>query len=153
MNQENLEQTFVKKSVGADMAQRMIDAATAKAQELGAAMTIAVLDEGGHLKAFRRMDNAGLLSVEVAQRKAYTALMGMPSQAFGDIIKDSPVMVAAIQSLPRVLLLGGGLPIVVDNAIVGAIGVSGGMVDQDIACAQAGIDVITNQDRARRDPK
>ena len=139
-----MSQVFVKKSVTADMAQKMIDAATAKAQELGVAMVIAVVDEGGHLKAFRRMDNAMLLSVEGAQRKAYTALMGMPPQAFGDMIKDSPVMVAAIQSLPRVVLIGGGLPILIDNAIVGAIGASGGMVDQDIACAQAGIDVIAN---------
>jgi len=107
-------------------------------------MVIAVVDEGGHLKAFRRMDNAMLLSVEVAQRKAYTALMGMPPEAFGGMIQDSPVMVAAIQSLPRVLLVGGGLPNMIDNALVGAIGVSGGMVDQDIACAQAGIDVIVN---------
>ncbi len=135
--------TFVKKSVGAEMAQRALDAATAKAQELGTVMVIAVVDESGDLKAFRRMDNAALLSIEVAQRKAYTALMGMPSQAFGDVIKDSSVMVAAIASLPRILLVGGGLPIVVDGAIVGAIGVSGGMVDQDIACAQAGMDAIT----------
>ena len=137
-----MNQVFVKNSITADMAQKMIDAATAKAQELGVAIVIAVVDEGGNLKTFRRMDNAMLLSVEGAQRKAYTALMGMPPQVFADIIKGDPVAVAAIQSLPDVMLMGGGQPIIIDGALVGAIGVSGGLVDQDIVCAQAGIDVI-----------
>ena len=75
--------------------------ATAKAQELGTVTVIAVVDESGHLIAFRRIDNAALLSVEVAQRKAYTSLMAMPPQAFANVIKDDPVMVGAIQRLPR----------------------------------------------------
>ncbi len=137
-----MNQVLTKTSITTEAAQQMIDAATAKAQELGVAVSIAVVGGSGHLKAFRKMDNAMLLSIEGARRKAATALMGMPTQTFADMIKDSPVMIAGIQSLPDVLLVGGGIPIIIDNAIVGAIGASGGLVDQDIACAQAGIDAL-----------
>lgn len=139
-----MSQVFTKKSITAGMAQQVVDATTDKAQELGIAVCVAVVDESGHLKAFRSMDNAMLLSIEGAQRKANSALMGMPTQAFADMIKGDPTTVVALQSLPGVLLMGGGMPIVVDGAIVGAIGASGGLVDQDIACAQAGVDSVTN---------
>ena len=135
-------QTFNKQSITAEMAQTMVTAAIAKAKELGAPQVAAVLDESGHLKMFYRMDGTPLVSMEVAQNKAYTALFGMPSQDFFNSIKDDPALVAGVPHIPRIVTFGGGLPIKIGDAVVGAIGVSGGTVEQDIACAQAGLDAI-----------
>lgn len=135
-------QTFEKQSISAEMAQKMVAAAVAKAQELGIPQVAAVLDESGHLKAFCRMDSAPLVSIEVAQNKAYTALFGMPSHEFFNFIKNDPALLAGVPHIPRIVTFGGGLPIRIGDAVVGAIGVSGGSVEQDIACAQAGLDAI-----------
>ena len=132
--------TFTKQSITARMAQKMVAAAVAKAEELGVGQVVAVLDESGLLKAFCRMEGTPLVSIEASQNKAYTALLGMPSQDFFDSIKDDPALVAGVPHLPRIVTFGGGLPIRSGDAVVGAIGVSGGTVEQDIACAQAGLD-------------
>jgi len=134
--------TFTKQSISHEAAQQMIAAAVAKAQELGVPQVVAVLDDGGLLKAFCRMDGAALVSIEVAQNKAYTALFGMPSQDFYNFIKDDPALLAGVPHIPRIALFGGGLPIRMGDKVVGGIGVSGGTVEQDVACAQAGLDAI-----------
>ena len=136
-----MEKTFNKSSISSDLSGKMIEAAVAKAAELKIAVVVAVIDEAGHLKAFRRMDNAALLSIEVAQNKAYTALFGMPSHEIFDRFKGNPAILAALPNIGRLLPVGGGLPIRVDGGMVGAIGVSGGTAEQDITCAQAGLDV------------
>jgi len=135
---------FHKGCVSAEVAQKMIAAAMAKAHSLGVPQVVAILDESGLLKGFCRMDGSPLISIEVAQNKAYTALLGAPSQDFFNRIKDDPALLAGVPHIPRIVTFGGGLPIRIDGAIVGAIGVSGGSVEQDIACAQAGIDAIGN---------
>ncbi len=132
--------TFTKQSISAAVAQKMVAAAVAKAEELGIGQVVAVLDESGLLKAFCRMEGTPLVSIEASQNKAYTALLGMPSQEFFNSIKDDPALVAGVPHLPRIVTFGGGLPIHSGDAVVGAIGVSGGTVEQDIACAQAGLD-------------
>ena len=134
--------TFTKQSISAAVAQKMVAAAVAKAEELGVGQVVAVLDESGLLKAFCRMEGTPLVSIEASQNKAYTALLGMPSQDFFDSIKDDPALVAGVPHLPRIVTFGGGLPIRSGDAVVGAIGVSGGTVEQDIACAQAGLDAL-----------
>ncbi|HET6965802.1 MAG TPA: heme-binding protein, partial [Acidimicrobiales bacterium] len=81
-------ETFQKQSVSTELAHRMIAAAEDKARQLGVPMNIAVLDESGVLKAFSRMDGAPLLSVQIAQDKAYTAVgFGMPTHGWFDFIK------------------------------------------------------------------
>lgn len=137
-----MDKTFTKCSVTADLAAQMVAAAVAKAKAIGVPQVIAVLDESGLLKAFRRMDGTPLISIEVAQNKAYTALLGAPSQDFFNRIKDNPALLAGVPHIPRIVTFGGGLPIRIDGVIAGAIGVSGGSVEQDIECAQAGIDAI-----------
>lgn len=132
--------TITKQSVSHESAQKMVAAAVAKATELGVPQVVAVLDESGLLKAFCRMDGAALISIEVAQNKAYTALFGMPSQDFYNFIKDEPALLAGVPHIPRIAIFGGGLPIKVGDKVVGGIGVSGGTVEQDVACAQAGLD-------------
>src|SRR6267143_2637100 len=131
-----------KNSISSELAQRMVDAALVKAKAIGVPENVAVVDDGGNLKAFARMDGAPILSIEISQHKAYTALFGFATQDFFKFIQTDPSLLAGIPQLARVAAYGGGLPIEVDGAIVGAIGVSGGTVENDIDCAEAGVAVI-----------
>jgi uncharacterized protein GlcG (DUF336 family) len=136
--------TFQKQSVSTDLARRMIVAAEEKAGELGVPMNIAVVDESGVLKAFSRMDGAALLSVQIAQDKAYTAVgFGMPTHGWHDFIKDDPPLAAgAPAGIDRLVIFGGGYPITIDGAVAGGIGVSGGHYTPDQEVAEAGLGVI-----------
>ena len=132
-----------KLSISYELAQQMVDAAIAKARELGVSENVAIIDDGGNLKAFGRMDGAPILSTEIAQNKAYTALFGVSTQDFFNFIQGDPSLLAGIPTLSRVAAYGGGLPIQVDGEIVGAIGVSGApTVQNDIDCAKAGLAVV-----------
>ena len=136
--------TFEKVSISSQLAHRMIAAAEAKASEIGTPMVIAVCDESGVLKAFSRMDGAALLSVQIAQDKAYTAVgFGLPSDGWHDFIKDDPPLAAgAVGGIDRLVIFGGGYPIKLGDTIIGAIGVSGGHYSQDMEVAQAGLAVL-----------
>jgi uncharacterized protein GlcG (DUF336 family) len=133
--------TFEKASVSSELAHRMIAAAEDRARETGHPMVIAVCDESGVLKALSRMDGAPLLSVQVAQDKAYTAAgFGLSTDQWHDFIKNDPPLAAgATAGISRLVIFGGGYPIKVDDRIVGAIGVSGGHYSQDMQVAQAGL--------------
>ena len=135
---------LVKKySISAELAQKMVDEAVAKATELGVAENVAILDDGGNLKAFRRMDGAPILCIEIAQNKAYTALFGVPTQDFFDFIQGDPSLLAGIPTLARVAAYGGGFPIQVEGDIVGAIGLSGApTVQNDEDCARAALALL-----------
>ena len=74
-----------KHSISSELAQKMVAAAVAKARELGVTENVAILDDGGNLKAFGRMDGAPILSIEIAQNKAYTALFGFPPRTFSTL--------------------------------------------------------------------
>lgn len=119
---------------------RLIAAATAKAEEIGVPMAISIVDESGVLKAFRRMDGAALLSVDIATNKGYTAIsFGMPTHGWFDFIKNDPPLLHGIVHTPRLVVFGGGYPIVHEGQNIGAIGVSGGHYHQDMAVAEAAI--------------
>lgn len=136
-----MSQVFEKASVSTESAHRMIAAAEAKAREIGVPMVIAVCDESGVLKAFSRMDGAALLSVQVAQDKAYTAVgFGLPTEGWHDFIRDDPPLAAgAVGGIDRLVIFGGGYPIKAGDRVVGGIGVSGGHYTQDMEVAKAGV--------------
>src|SRR6267378_8365889 len=136
--------TVVKKhSISSELAQKMADEAVAKARELGVTENVAILDDGGNLKAFRRMDGAPILCIEMAQNKAYTALLGVSTQDFFDFIQRDPSLLAGIPTLARVAAWGGGFPIKVNGEVVGAIGLSGApAVQNDIDCAKAALALV-----------
>lgn len=134
---------FTKPIITAAAARRMIEAAVARADALGTRSVVAVVDDSGHLTALCRMDGAPVVSIGVAQNKAYTALLGLPSDEFYRTVKHDPAVLAGILHTPRISAFGGGLPIWVDGALVGAVGVGGGTVDQDIDCAKAALASIT----------
>ena len=132
-----------KHSISSELAQKMVDQAVAKARELGVTENVAILDDGGNLMAFSRMDGAPILSIEMAQNKAYTALLGVSTQEFFDFIQGDPSLLAGIPTLARVAAWGGGFPIKVYGEVVGAIGVSGApTVQNDIDCARAALALV-----------
>src|SRR6478672_10971294 len=132
-----------KHSISSELAQKMVNAAVRKAKEIGVTENVAILDDGGNLKAFGRMDGAPILCIEMAQNKAYTALIGVSTQDFFDFIQSDPSLLAGIPTLARVAAWGGGFPIKVDGEIVGAIGLSGApTVQNDVDCAQAALALV-----------
>ncbi len=134
-----------KHSISSELAQKMVDKAVAKARELGVSENVAILDDGGNLKAFSRMDGAPVPTIEMAQNKAYTALLGVSTQDFFNFIQGDPSLLAGIPSLSRVAAWGGGFPIKVDGEIVGAIGVSGApTVQNDVDCARAALALVSD---------
>ncbi|HET6327043.1 MAG TPA: heme-binding protein [Planctomycetaceae bacterium] len=129
-----------KHSISSELAQEMVDAAVAKATELGVSENVAILDDGGNLKAFTRMDGAPFVCIEMAQNKAYTALLGVSTQEFFDFIQGDPSLLAGIPTLSRVAAWGRGFPIKVNGEVVGAIGISGApTVQNDVDCARAAL--------------
>jgi uncharacterized protein GlcG (DUF336 family) len=122
-----------------------VNAAVAKAREIGVNENVAILDDGGNLKAFSRMDGASMPTIEIALNKAYTALFGVSTVEFFNFIQGDPSLLAGIPTLPRVAAWGGGFPIKVNGEVVGAIGVSGApTVQNDIDCASAALALVSD---------
>jgi glc operon protein GlcG len=122
-------------------ANRMIEAALAKARELNVKISVAVCDIGGNLVALNRMDGAIPASAMVAQGKA-AASAGF-GRASGALPADSPVIQAVITALGgRMLPARGAVPVVKNSELIGAIGASGATAEQDEQCAQAGTATI-----------
>mgnify|MGYP001046501489 CR=1 FL=1 len=119
----------LKPFIDSNDARQLIDAAISAATKEGLAMTIAVTDAAGFPFALQRMDGAGLLTADVALRKARTAaLLRAPSRALAERVPADPALLALTEYLP----MAGGLPIKTSDGIVaGAIGVSGGTAEQD----------------------
>jgi uncharacterized protein GlcG (DUF336 family) len=136
-----MKNVFPKQSITSEAAHQVIAAAERKALEIGTPMVIAIVDESGVLKALSRMDGAALLSVQVAQDKAYTAAgFGLSTDQWHDFIKNDPPLAAgATAGISRLVIFGGGYPIKVGDRVVGAIGVSGGHYTQDMEVARAGL--------------
>ena len=135
-----------KQSISSELAQKMVDAAVAKAREIGVSENVAILDDGGNLKAFGRMDGAPIPTIEMAQNKAYTALLGVSTQDFFNFIQGDPSLLAGVPTLARMAAWGGGFPIKVNGEVVGAIGVSGApIVQNDVDCARAALAVVSDE--------
>ena len=138
--------TIVKHSIDAEMAEKAVAAAASKAAELKLRMCIAVTDDSGDLKAFRRMDGAPKLSIQISQDKAFTAAsFSMATHSWFEFIKDDPPLLHGITHTPRLIVFGGGFPIVIGGEVVGAIGVSGGHYTQDMECARAALAAIGSE--------
>lgn len=130
--------------ISLDEAMRVVSAARKRAEETGVKMNIAVVDEGGNLTAFAHMDGAWKGSIDIAINKAYTArAFDMTTEQLGEISQPGEMCfgIHASNDL-RVIIFGGGIPLQIDTRIVGAIGVSGGTVPQDIDVAEAGAAVF-----------
>lgn len=125
-----------------DDARTMIAGAEAKAAEIGVPMCIAVVDESSNLIAFHRMDGGKTHSTFVAINKAYTAASARKATHEIQPVANpgGPLFGIQNQAEGRFCIIGGGLPVMVNGAVVGAIGVSSGTPGQDQEVAQAGVD-------------
>ncbi len=122
----------------------ILEGAEKKAKEIGVDMDIAVVDDGGNLVAFYRMDKAKITSIDVAINKAFTAAGARKgTHEYAEIAgAGGPAFGIHVSNRGRFMIFGGGLPIFVDGHIVGGVGCSSGSVDEDRAVAQAGIDAL-----------
>jgi glc operon protein GlcG len=123
-------------------AKRVAAAAIAKARESDWTMAVAVVDTGGHLVYFEKMDGTQTASARVAIDKARSAtLFKRPTKAFQDMLAGGGDGLRVLR-IRGAVAVEGGLPLIVNGTIVGAIGLSGGSSAQDGECAQAGVAVL-----------
>ena len=125
-------------------AMRVLDASLKKARELDTKMNIAILDDGGNLKVFVRMDGAFLGSADIAMKKAKTSrLFNGPSDALKGLSQPGGPLFGIEASNGGLITFAGGLPLAnSDGEVIGSIGVSGSSVENDQAVAQAGVDAF-----------
>jgi uncharacterized protein GlcG (DUF336 family) len=125
-----------------DAAQRILESVKETAHGLGVGVSMAIVDSGGNLKAFSRMDGAEQAGPTLAVDKAYTALAHRTAthQLARQAAPGGPLFGLHAAAGGRYIIFGGGIPITVGGRVVGAVGVSGATVEQDVACAQAGVD-------------
>jgi len=130
-------------SITLDQAKRAMAAAELEAAKNSWQVAITILDSGGTLVMFHKFDNAQLSAVTVSEGKARTALeFKRPSKALDDAIANGGAGMRLL-ALKDITPLEGGLPIVVDGKIIGAIGVSGALSSQDSQVAKAAVDALT----------
>jgi glc operon protein GlcG len=126
-------------------AERVADAAIAEAAAHGLAVCVAVSDPSGEPIVTLRMDGAPRFSAEIARNKAYTvaSFKGMPTHAWWPAIADEPALVHGIPHTPRLVIFGGGVPVMIAGELVGSVGISGGSAEQDQAVAEAAAAVFS----------
>lgn len=140
---------FVKKAVSLHMAKEMAEAAQAKAKEMKIPLSIVVIDNDGHLIYFARMNGAGFATIDFARRKAHTALItGKSTKVIQDRVAQGH---NALLALDGIFPVQGGLPIIVNGDIIGAIAASGAPAAKDEAAVQAGLDILKTH-KAKKKP-
>lgn len=133
------------KTITHDAALKAIQAGVSKVRELKEPSSLAIVDAGGNLMAFLRVDDAALSTVELAQNKAYTALaLRSPSGSWLDLVQPGAALygLEAHGGRRPFVVFGGGLPVRAGNTVIGGVGVSGGPAEVDVVIAQAMIDVL-----------
>ena len=127
-----------------DFAIKMIKAAEKKAKAIGVPMVVTVVDEGGNLVAQHRMDSALLASINISKNKAYTAVaVKVPTHELAALSQPGqPLFGIHNADGGRIVIFGGGFPLKQGDHVIGGIGVSGGSVEEDVACAKAGLNVL-----------
>ena len=131
-------------SITLEEARTVIAAATKEANSIGQPMNIAVVCAGGHLLAFERMHNAWIGSVDIAQKKAWTSrAFDVETGKLATLTQSGDQFFGIHASNDgKVMIFAGGIPLLRDGKVIGAIGVSGGLGKQDQAVAEAGAKVI-----------
>jgi ribokinase len=134
-------------NIGRHLARVGIEAALAESERRGLTTCTAVLDAGGHLVSFDRMDGAPFQTIGIAQQKAYSVAGNLTSgHDFWDGIKDDPWLVHGVQSIPDLSFLGGGVPVLYDGVLIGAVGTSGrSTMAEDRAIAEAAVAAILDR--------
>ncbi|WP_031512490.1 GlcG/HbpS family heme-binding protein [Streptomyces sp. NRRL F-5123] len=135
MSTETLQKSAPASSVTRAAARALIAAVHSAATRIGFTAAIAVTDQGGHLKAFDRADDAPFLTAEVALDKAWTAAsFRIPTHTWNDYLTNPRI--APLGGHPRVMAVGGGYPIIENGRYIGGLGISGGSYEQDQQAAE-----------------
>ncbi|GAF13011.1 hypothetical protein JCM19045_2228 [Bacillus sp. JCM 19045] len=133
--------------LGLEIAKELIARAEEEAERIGVQMVITIVDDGGNLIASHRMDDAWLASIDIAENKAWTAVALKTKTA--DLAEattpHSELFGLNTTNNGRIVVFGGGIPLENENGIIGAIGVSGSSVENDIRVAEAGAELFTQQ--------
>ncbi|SDW10890.1 heme-binding protein [Paenibacillus sp. CF384] len=129
-----------------DIAKYLLAVAEQKARQMGLSSDIAIVDEGANLIAFHRMDNAKIAGIEISQNKAWTSVaMQMPTSNLAQSAQPgAPSFGINTTNQGKLVILGGGIPLVSDAKVIGGIGVSGGTSAQDIEVANAAVIAFTH---------
>ena len=143
--EQALTQTIVQSTLSAKGAQDIADAIVKFALDRKQSVTLAIVDAGGNLLLFKRMDGAGLGTISAAIKKAESALkLQAPTQVFANMADSNLGLALGFLSIDM-SVLGGGMPIVVDGVVVGGLAVSGGSGGEDDLYNQAGLAALKNQ--------
>ena len=129
-------------TVSLAMAKAMAAEAEKKAIEISVPVVISIVDGGAHTLLLQRMDDALVTSCDISLNKAWTACcMKQPTHALTEVVQPGQSLYGlALTNQQRIVIFGGGLPIMEKGEIIGAIGVSGGTVEQDMEIASAALD-------------
>ncbi|MGO4498907.1 heme-binding protein [Paenibacillus sp. 2RAB27] len=140
---ENLKTTVESRNITLALANKMLEAAMEKAKELAIPFSISIVDSSGYSKALAVMDGAPVLSIDIAQNKAFSAATyRRATHEWYDRIKDDPPLLHGIVHTPRLIIFGGGYPIKIDGQVVGGIGVSGGHYSHDMQICEAALALL-----------
>ncbi|MCL6416681.1 heme-binding protein [Aestuariirhabdus sp. Z084] len=125
----------------------LMDGARERSRKIGVPMCIAITDESGTLLAFERMDGGKVSSATIAQDKAYTAAAARKAtHEYNRVCVPGNLAFGIHTEMGgRLSVVGGGLPVIMNGQVVGAIGISSGTPQQDMECAQAGIDYLMRE--------
>lgn len=122
---------------------RMMQAGIKKAEAIGVPMVLSVVDQNGDVIETRRMENALIVSITLAPHKAYSAAtVRIPTVDLAKLSQPGQPLFGIDVNVPKLTLVGGGIPLTKDGKCVGAVGVSGGSVEEDVAVAQAMVDAF-----------
>ncbi|MNO71475.1 hypothetical protein D3C76_623930 [compost metagenome] len=125
-----------------DIAKKLLDKAENKAKEINIPVVIAIVDDGGNLIAQHKMDDALLISVSLSLNKAYTSVATkMSTENLSELILPGKPLYT-LENIKNITAVGGGIPIIINGNIIGAIGVSGGSVEEDILIAKSALEKI-----------
>lgn len=145
--EENMKKLNDVKELSLEIVKEMAKAAEAKATEMNVPVIFAAVDAGANLMLMHRMEDAFLTSIDIAINKAYTAAcLKQGSHEIAECVQPGQSLYGLqLTNNCRIVPFGGGFPIIVDGKVVGAVGVSGGTVEEDMAIAQAAVDCFNNK--------
>src|SRR5437899_7519200 len=128
-----------------ESAREVAERVRAHSREIGVPVTVCVVDSSGHLVLEERMDGAGVLSLGMAERKAFTAAMlGMPTAELMPLVQPGgPLYGLTEVDGGQFVAFGGGVPLTKDGVVIAGVGVSGGSIEQDTLLATAGVEAPT----------
>jgi uncharacterized protein GlcG (DUF336 family) len=143
---ESVGRTASRPTLSAQASRRVLEAAVAEAGRGSVPVTVVTVDESGVMKEMCRMDGAPLVSVQTAVNKAYAAAaVGMPPDEFYAAIEADGAAVAEFGTRPGLALIAGGIPVVIDGQVAGAVGVAGAMTGaEDRRIAEAGVGALSS---------